>query len=62
MARGRTLLTFRLVEGKLCKTTGIHYHVLRAVLASSPNSCPLECLFIIFNSTFDDGMGEWVSK
>ena len=28
-------------------------YVLRAVLTNSPNSCPPECLFSIFNSTFD---------
>ena len=28
-------------------------YVLRTVLTNSPNSCPPECLFSIFNSTFD---------
>ena len=28
-------------------------YVLRAVLTNSPDSCPPECLFSIFNSTFD---------
>ena len=28
-------------------------YVLRAVLTNSHNSCPPECLFTIFNSTFD---------
>ena len=29
-------------------------YVLRAVLTNSPNSCPPERLFSIFNSTFND--------
>jgi hypothetical protein len=37
-----------------CATlTGFTY-VLRAVLTNSPNSCPSECLFSIFNSTYND--------
>ena len=29
-------------------------YVFRAVLTNSPNSCPPECLFSIFNTTYDD--------
>jgi hypothetical protein len=37
-----------------CATlTGFTY-VLRAVLTNSPNSCPSEWLFSIFNATYDD--------
>ena len=29
-------------------------YVFRAVLTSSPNSCPSESLFVIFNATYND--------
>jgi hypothetical protein len=46
-----------LVEVKLCNTVRIHVrvlHVLHVVLTNSPNSCPPERLFSIFNATYND--------
>ena len=37
-----------------CATLPGFAYVLRAVLTNSPNSCPPERLFSIFNSTYDD--------
>jgi hypothetical protein len=37
-----------------CATLPGFTYVLRAVLNNSPNSCPPESLFIIFNTTYDD--------
>ena len=37
-----------------CATLPGFTYVLRAVLTNSPNSCPPECLFSIFNATYDD--------
>ena len=37
-----------------CVTLPGFTYVLRAVLTNSPNSCPPECLFSIFNETYDD--------
>ena len=37
-----------------CATLPGFTYVLGAVLTNSPNSCPPECLFSIFNTTYDD--------
>ena len=37
-----------------CGTLPGFAYVLRAVLANSPNSCPPERLFSIFNATYND--------
>ena len=37
-----------------CATLSGFTYVLRAVLTNSPNSCPPERLFSIFNSTYND--------
>jgi hypothetical protein len=37
-----------------CITLPGFVYVFRTVLTNSPNSCPLECLFSIFNSTYND--------
>jgi hypothetical protein len=37
-----------------CATLPGFVYVLRAVLTNSPNSCPPECLFSIFNATYND--------
>jgi hypothetical protein len=37
-----------------CATLPAFAYVLRAVLTNSPNSCPPERLFSIFNSTYND--------
>jgi hypothetical protein len=37
-----------------CGTLPGFVYVLRAVLTNSPNSCPPECLFSIFNMTYND--------
>ena len=42
------------VEGKLWNTTKVDSRTLCAVLTNSPNSCPPESLFSIFNETYDD--------
>ncbi len=39
---------------KVCTTVPGFTYVLRAVLTNSPNSCPPESLFTIFNATYDD--------
>jgi hypothetical protein len=36
------------------QATRINFHVLRAVLTNSPNSCPPERLFSIFNASYND--------
>jgi hypothetical protein len=42
-----------LVEVKLCNATGIRVRVA-CRLNNSPNSCPSESLFTIFNVTYND--------
>jgi hypothetical protein len=42
----------RLVEGKLCNTTSLHLRV-ECNAHQLTHSCPPECRFSIFNSTFD---------
>ncbi len=37
-----------------CATLSGFAYVLRAVLTNSPNSCPPERLFILFNATYND--------
>ena len=37
-----------------CATLSGFTYLLRAVLTNSPNSCLPECLFSIFNTTFND--------
>ena len=38
-----------------CATLPVFAYVLLcAVLTNSPNSCPTECLFIIFSATYND--------
>jgi hypothetical protein len=37
-----------------CEILPAFTYVLRAVLTSSPNSCPSERLFSIFNTTYND--------
>ena len=37
-----------------CATLPGFAYVLRTVLTNSPNSCAPECLFIIFNTTYND--------
>jgi hypothetical protein len=37
-----------------CSTLSGFAYMLSAVLTNSPNSCPLESLFSIFNSTYND--------
>jgi hypothetical protein len=37
-----------------CATLPGFVYVLRAVLTNSPNSCPPERLFSLFNATYDD--------
>ena len=41
------------LERRMSVPPGFAY-VLRAVLTNSPNSCPPERLFSIFNATYDD--------
>jgi hypothetical protein len=49
IARGRTHLW-----KSNCATLHAFAYVLRAVLTNSPNSCPSERLFSIFNATYND--------
>ena len=37
-----------------CETLPGFSYVLRTVLTNSPNSCPPECLFSLFNATYND--------
>ena len=37
-----------------CATLSGFTYVLCAVVTNSPNSCPSECLFTIFNTTYND--------
>jgi hypothetical protein len=37
-----------------CATLSGFAYVLREVLTNSPNSCPPECLFTLFNTTYND--------
>ena len=53
MARGRTLDMSDWWKANCAKLPAFTY-VLRAVLIHSPNSCPPERLFSIFNATFYD--------
>jgi hypothetical protein len=54
IARGRTPSTYLTGRKSNCATLPEFAYVLRAVLTNSPNSCPPERLFSIFNSTYDD--------
>ncbi len=54
IARGRTLSTY-LIGGSQTVQRYQHSHfMLRAVLTNSPNSCPPDRLFSIFNTTYND--------
>ena len=41
-----------------CATLSGFVYVFRAVLTNSPNSCPPERLFSIFNATYNDGQNK----
>jgi hypothetical protein len=54
IAKGRTRSTYLIGASQNVQRYQHSRHVLRAVLTNSPNSCPPERLFSIFNATFDD--------
>ncbi len=60
--RGRTLSTYLIGGSQLVQPYQHSHFVFRVVLTNSPNSCPPESLFSIFNTTYnDDGEGVWRS-